>query len=388
MRKSILICLLATILIVSPFGGAFAKKAKKPNPIKDPVIINTKPVEEIKTESEPDGKELDAVDESDTEVKEPVDVKEVINNIEPEESTDVVNTDELQPETQKEEVKVEPVVEIRMRTAPKLVVQNPANEQIEKFFTDFSVLQNKHNLNALKKVYADDFINSDGQNKTQLFAQMARTFAGYPDMKTDYEVKHISSTAQYASANVVQKVSATTRDTSKITKDKGTYSAVLETVFYLKKMGTEWKIYSEAVQSETSVLAYGMAKDVPAVINAPQKVLAGNDYSANVVVDTPDGYSSIASVNSTQLVEGYNMNGETFRQIPADSGSVERVLKANSDNNNEAVVVSVGFTKLTQDMFKKAKMDIAGLMILMRRVDIVPENSNYKVTDKAKNDKK
>ena len=109
---------------------------------------------------------------------------------------------------------------------------------------------------------------------------------------------------------------------------------------------------------------------------------------ANVVVETPDGYSAIASVNNTQIVENYNMTGESFRQVPVESGLVERVLKANSDNNNEAVVVSVGFTKLTQDMFKKAKMDISGLMILMRRVDIVPENSYHIVNDKAKNAKK
>ena len=82
------------------------------------------------------------------------------------------------------------------------------------------------------------------------------------------------------------------------------------------------------------------------------------------------------------------MNGETFRQVPADSGTIERVLKSNDLNNNEAVVVSVGFTKLTQDMFKKAKMDIAGLMILMRRVDIIPQNSNHNTDSKVKNEKK
>lgn len=381
MRKSIFLWALVLTLIVAPINCAFAKKAQKHNPIKDPVIINTKPVEEI--QSEPEAEEPAVVD--DAEVKEPVDVKEIINNIEPEESTDVVEADEVKPTEKKDEV---PVVEIRMRTAPKLIVENPSNEQIEEFFVNFSNLQNKHNLNGLKKVYADDFINTDGQNKTQLFALMERTYKGYPDMKTEYQIKHITSTKKYAMATVIQKITATTKDNSKITKDKGTYNATLETVFYLKRMGSEWKIYSEEVQSEISTLAYGMAKDVQGLIDAPQKVLSGNDYSASVIVDTPDGYSAIASINSTQIVEGYNMTGESFRQVPADGGAVERVLKANTDNNNEAVVVSVGFTKLTQDMFKKAKMDISGLMILMRRVDIVPENSNHKVTDKAKNDKK
>ncbi|MCR4881824.1 MAG: hypothetical protein K6A44_07735 [bacterium] len=384
MKKNLFIIMLAFSLLAFPCGNSFAKKAKKYDPIKAPVVIKTEPEEKEVQENIPDINEIEV-----KETKEKAaDVKKDAADAVQEESSEVVETADTKAEEKKEDVKTEPVVHIVPKETPKLIKGNPSNTEIEKFFVDFANLQNKHNIKALKKVYTDDFINTDGYNKTQLFALMNRTYAAYPDLKTEYLVKSISSTKHFAMANVTQKVTATTKDTSKITKDKGTYTATLETIVYLKKIGKEWQIYSEAVLSEVSKLSYGMAKDVSGIIDAPQKVLAGSDYSASVTVETPSGYSSIASVNNTQVVEGYNMSGESFRQVPSDSGTVERVLKANNLNNNEAVVVSVGFTKLTQDMFKKAKMDISGLMILMRRVDIVPENSNHKTDNKAKNEKK
>ena len=387
MKKTLFIGILVFSILAFSCGDVYAKKAKKQNPITAPVVIKTEPDEQEVKDNVPETKDFEKQD-----VKAPS--KEVQNTEDKTDKSEKVTKEEEnkttdnKEEVSQEEVKVEPVVQVKTQELPKKLLVNPCNDEIEQFFVNFSTLQNKHNVNALKKVYADDFVNSDGYNKTQLFALMTRTYNGYPDLKTEYQVNQIYSTKQFAMANVTQKVTATTKDTSKITKDKGVYKATLETVFYLKKFGKEWKIYSEVVQSEVSTLAYGMAKDVDAVINAPQKVLAGSDYSASVTVLTPDGYSAIASINSTQVVEGYDMNGEAFRQVPTEGGTIERVLKANSLNNNEAIVVSVGFTKLTQDMFKKAKMDISGLMILMKRVDVIPENSNHKVVTKAKNEKK
>jgi len=363
MKKVLFVGILALSLIVFPGGGAFAKKAKKANSVKAPVVTEAEAQKEIR-EAEP------VNDEKDTKTVQ---------------TTKDTQPDDVQPKEDVPAVEVKPVAE--KKVVPNRNFIEPCYAEIEMFFSGYAELFNKHNLAALKKVYTEDFINADGYNKSQLFSLMTRTFGGYPDMKLEYHLNSIVSTGQYAMVNVTQMINATTKDNSKITKDKGTYKAALEVVVYLKKTGKDWKIYSETVQSEVSTLAYGMAKDVQAVINAPRKVASGEDYSASVRVATPDGYSAIASINAAQVVEGYNMNGETFRQVPTDGGSVERVLKANDKNNNEAVVVSVGFTKLTQDLFKKATLDIAGLMILMQRVDIIPQNSNY-VINKEKNESK
>ena len=82
------------------------------------------------------------------------------------------------------------------------------------------------------------------------------------------------------------------------------------------------------------------------------------------------------------------MQGESFRQVDLNKGYLERIIKANSSNNNEAVVVSVGFTQQNQDMFKKPKIEISGLLMLMQRVDIVPATSNLTIQKEKQSAKK
>ncbi len=271
------------------------------------------------------------------------------------------------------------------------VKQEPSEEEIlnaknvealKKFLADFEKIQNKHNLSALKNLYTDDFVNSDGYNKTQLFNLISQTLKNYPDIKNDYEVEEIIANGNYATVFLNQTVNATTKTVSQITNDKGEYTAKLKVVEYLKKYNNKWKIYAEDVNYEFSSLAYGSAKGVVARVNTPQKVLAGNDYCAGVEVKIPDGYNAMASINSTQLVENFKPDNEKYRSMPAENTSLERVLKANNDNNNEAVVIAVGFTKQDNDMFKKPKIELSGLLMILKICHIIAANTNLNVNDK------
>jgi len=260
---------------------------------------------------------------------------------------------------------------------PKEEIQNKDIETLQKFIVNFEKLQNKHNLTALKQLYTEDFVNADGYNKTQLFNLISQTLANYPNIQNTYEISEIILTDKFATIFINQTVSATTKELSKITNDKGEYSAKLKTVMYLRRFNNKWKIYSEDVNYEYSALAYGSAKGVQAKINAPLKVLANTDYSAGVSINVPEGYNAIASINSTQLADKYKMASESYRQISKDNPTLERIIKANNIANNEAVMVSIGFTKQGNDMFKKPKIELSGLLILFQRVDIIPANSNY-----------
>ena len=268
------------------------------------------------------------------------------------------------------------------------IQNNLKKEQITAFIKKFEKFQNKHDLLELKRIYAEEFVNSDGFNRNQLFALMKRTFLSYPDLKTDIKINDIVVIDDYAMVFVEQKLSATTQNVSQITGDKGIYVADLNSILYLKKINDIWKIYSENVTFENSRLAYGSAKEIIASINAPQKVLVDTDYCAGVDITLPAGFSAIASINNTQIVEDFNLAGETFRQVPPDKGSLERVLRANNKNNNEAVVASIGFTQTGEDMFKKPKVEISGIIMLMKRVDVIPENSNLTCQKESKSDKK
>lgn len=254
--------------------------------------------------------------------------------------------------------------------------ENLQKSQISNFVKNFEILQNKHDLVGLKKIYSEEFVNTDGFNRNQLFTLMKKTFENYPDFKSSIQIENIVVLNDYAMVFIKQDVNATTKAISKITGDKGSYTAVLQSILYLKKINNSWKIYSENVIFENSKLAFGTAKNVNASLNVPQKVLVDTDYCAGVNIDLPVGFSAIASINNTQIIEGFGLSGETFRQVPPDKASLERVLRANNNNNNEAVVASVGFTQTSEDMFKKPKVDISGLLMLMKRVDIIPETTN------------
>ena len=259
-------------------------------------------------------------------------------------------------------------------------IQKSAEEnQIEVFIKKVIDAQNAHSISSLKKYYVEEFMNADGFNRKQLFELMEKTYSNFPDIKAVVVVEKMIVSENYAMAYLKQTVNANTRATSKITGDKGVYEANLNTVWYLKKINKDWKIYSEDVTYETSRLAYGKAKDIKAKINAPQMVLANVDYCAGVNIDIPSNFSAIASVNNTQIVQGFDLTGENFRQVNPDKATLERILKANDNNNNEAVVISVGLTEATQDTFKKPKIDISGLLMLMQRVDVVPKNDNIAV---------
>ncbi len=265
---------------------------------------------------------------------------------------------------------------VQQAISPLETKSEEAKIEIKQFVEKFELLQNKHSLMGLKKLYTDEFVNSDGYNKEQLFKLMKSTFENYPDIKFEFEIENIVVSGDYAFIYLKQNISATTKSVSKITGDKGDYTALLNVVLYLKKINSDWKIYSEAVLYENSRLAFGSAKSIDSILNVPQKVLSNTDYCAGVRVVLPEKYMATASINNTQIVEGFNLKGETFRSVANDDGIVERMLKANADKNNEAVVISIALTEKTQDMFKKPKIEISGLLMLMKRVDVIPTNSN------------
>jgi len=258
-------------------------------------------------------------------------------------------------------------------------------QTLKNFVENFAELQNNKKISSLKKLYVEEFINADGLNKTQFFNLVEKTFQNYPDLKTVFDIKKIIVADSFAMIYLTQDVTATTKIPSKITGDKGEYKATLHSILYLKEINNIWKIYSEEVTFENSALSFGTGKNIIASINAPQKALADTDYCAGVSAQIPNGFSAIASINNVQITENYNLKGETFRQIPLIEGSLERMLKANSNNNNEAVVVSVALTQQTEDMFKKPKIDISGLIILMKRVDIIPQKTSVNNTEELKN---
>ncbi len=270
---------------------------------------------------------------------------------------------------------------------PKQIAADVQKKEIKQFFDNYEKAFNSHNVKKILALHDADYINSDGLNSAQYSKLLQRTFDNFPDIKTKIEILDITSNTKYVIVFLSENKQAVTKSASKITNDNGIFKSEEKKVVYLEEFNGIWKIYSDNIIEEASITSYGIGKDVSAELIVPQRVLAGNDYSAAVYVFPPEGYSAMASINNGQLSEDFVHKGSGYRSVNRKTGLLERMFKANIENNNEYVIASVGFSKVSSSMFKDSALDLKGLIMLMKRVNIIPNTRNVEL-QKAENSAK
>ena len=72
------------------------------------------------------------------------------------------------------------------------------DDEIKCFVDTYAKYQNSHNTKALKRLYTEDFVNSDGFNKQQLFDLINKTYENYPDITSNYEIEEIIRLENYS----------------------------------------------------------------------------------------------------------------------------------------------------------------------------------------------
>ena len=261
----------------------------------------------------------------------------------------------------------------------KQIADEQQKKEIKVFFKDYEKAYNSHNVKKILAFHDADYINSDGLNQIQYSKLLQRTFDNFPDIKTKIEILDITTNTKYVIVYLAEKKNATTKSASKITNDNGLFISEEKKIVYLEEFNGIWKIYSDNIIEEASVTSYGIGKDVSAELIVPQKVLSDNDYSAAVFVFPPEGYSAMASINNGQLSEDYAHKSNGYRSVNRKTGLLERMFKANSENNNEYVIASVGFSKVSSSMFKDSALDLKGMIMLMKRVNIIPNTKNVEL---------
>ena len=270
---------------------------------------------------------------------------------------------------------------------PRQIAIDQQEKELQQFFDNYEKAYNSHNVKKILALHENDYVNSDGLNISQYAKLLQRTFDNFPDINTKVEVLDITPNTKYAIAYISEIKHATTKSESKITNDKGNFKSEEKKIIYLEEFNGIWKIYSDNIIEESSITSYGIGKDVSAELIVPQKVLTNSDYSAAVFVFAPEGHSAMASINNGQLSEDFVHKGSGYRSVNRNTGLLERMFKANCENNNEYVIASVGFSKVSSTMFKDSALDLKGLIMLMKRVNIIPNTKNVelqKVSESAK----
>lgn len=244
---------------------------------------------------------------------------------------------------------------------------------------------NNYNIEGLKSLYADSYINVDGLSRNIYFDLIKKTWDSYPDIKYSIDIKNIEINANSAVAQVVENAIATTNSQSGIIKEKGLLESTSSSVYYFEKINNKWLITSDHIISEKTLLRYGSAKISKIELTAPPQVPADTQYTASLEIQAPKDSLVIASIGRENITYPQVTAEEVFRKLP-DDGILERVFKSNAKNINEYAVASFGITKAEIKNKTELKIYVTGLGFAMSRVNVIPKNEFVKVAENEKKD--
>lgn len=240
--------------------------------------------------------------------------------------------------------------------------------ELKEFFENYGKLNNSKNLDKLMEMYDDSYLSADKFDKAKLKELASDSWKAYPNAK--YDMKVLSLNSDYQNATVLVKETIEGESSSKVDylSGNGYIESNALTVYYLKKFYTGWKIVSDYIIDEKTALKYGVAKEITMKIDAPPLANAAQEYSSIVRIDVPKEYIALVSINNEEITFPAQKAEEVFRTVKSD-GIQERILKANSNKNNENAVASIGIAK-TNITNKNVEVNIVGIAFLTSRVNL------------------
>lgn len=240
--------------------------------------------------------------------------------------------------------------------------------ELKEFFENYGKLNNSKNLDKLMEMYDDSYLSADKFDKAKLKELASDSWKAYPNAK--YDMKVLSLNSDYQNATVLVKETIEGESSSKVDylNGNGYIESNALTVYYLKKFYTGWKIVSDYIIDEKTALKYGVAKEITMKIDAPPLANAAQEYSSIVRIDVPKEYIALVSINNEEITFPAQKAEEVFRTVKSD-GIQERILKANSNKNNENAVASIGIAK-TNITNKNVEVNIVGIAFLTSRVNL------------------
>ena len=256
--------------------------------------------------------------------------------------------------------------------------------QINSFFKKYNRYSSKNNIEKLKELYSDDYINNDGFNKETIFKMMEMASGAYKDVSYVTEIESIKVEGNYAVVNAHELATGETIKEIEKLKDTGSITSEIYYTDYLRKDGNKWKIIATDINSEKVELKYGEAKNMIVDICAPQKVREGSEYEVTMKTKTPDGVFAVGSIVNEPIVYPQIQTKDVFRSIKSET--LSRILTSNKDQNNEYATVSIAITRAHVQP-PSLVLNMTGMAFVMKRVNVLSLNKNVKL-DKEKNDVK
>ena len=262
--------------------------------------------------------------------------------------------------------------------------QKSPETQIRSFFKKYNSYSAKNNLEKLKELYSDDYINNDGFDKETVFKMMEMASGAYKDVSYNTNIESINVSGNYAVVKAYESAKGETIKSIEKLKDTGSITSEIYYTDYLKKEGNKWKITATEITSEKVELKYGEAKNISVDVSAPLVVPAASEYEVSMKTQTPDGVLVVGSIVNEPIVFPQVQAKDVFRSIKTET--LARILTANKDRNNEYATISIAITRAQVEP-PSVVINMTGMAFIMKRVNVLSVNNNVKL-DKEINDVK
>ena len=254
-------------------------------------------------------------------------------------------------------------------------------KQIEKFLKFHNTLANKHDLQALKTLYAEDYFNNDGYNKYVYFKSIEDTWNDCKDLTYTMKITKMEVNDKYASVWVDEIAVGTVLESIDTITAAGEIHSKSSSIYHLTKAGDKWLISGETLLSDESSILYGDARFINIKLQVPTQIKAGETYTASVSLNTNDeNVVAIGSIEKDLVTYPTKIPSGPLRAMP-QSKILERVFNANKDNVNEYAVASLAISKSKGKTFEDYQIYIAGLACIIKRINVIPNNKFIELED-------
>ncbi len=234
---------------------------------------------------------------------------------------------------------------------------------------------NRTNFDKFISTYDKDYLNADGFDLDTYSKLVKDLWSTYDNIKYGIKIKDIDFNGDTAEVKLVETSFANIPVSKKM---NGILKSEANSIYYLKKFDGKWKVYSDKVLDERTSMLYGEAINTDIKLSAPHVVDPNYEYTATLEFTPPKDTFAIASIAKDKVEYPQKQAKEVFRKMPEDN-ILERLFIANSDNANEYVVASVGFTKADiKDLSLKLSLTGFGYQIIRVNVNKVNEEKNVK----------
>ncbi len=257
--------------------------------------------------------------------------------------------------------------------------------QINDFFKKYNRYAEKNNIEKLKEMYDDNFVNNDGFNKETVFKMMEMAADAYENIEYVTNIENIKVNGNYAIIDAHETAKGKTAREIKGLDDTGLVESDIYFTNYLRKDGNKWKITAANVKSEIVSLKYGEAKNMDISVTAPECIASGTDYETGIKINTPAESFVVGSIVNEPIVFPVEQAKDVYRAVKSDE--LSRILKSNTNNNNEYAAISLAITRAKVEL-PDIVINMTGMAFVMKRVNVIKVNDKIKLDEVNFNDNK